>query len=366
MKKLLLICCVFCIISCTKKYTIERSFCYWKTSNYSNNIEKQTADSLGVNHIYMRMFDVGWNPYDKQPKPIATLWDLSDDNNRLNITPSVYITNDVLLQSSRQQLQELAKNIKNRITRIIETSGEKTVRYTVYKYGLDGNEQAACEKEEQQIFNDRFTEVLIDCDWTVKSQGNYFYLLREIKKQLPHYKLATTIRLWQYRDYKQAGVPPSDRGLLMCYNMSDPAKHQNENSIGSSKIMAQYINHDNYPLKLDAALPIFNWALVFRGNKFKGILPEGYYNIDDIDFKKIADNRFIIKHDMVISETYYRKGDEIRVEKVSDGEMKKMITLLKNNIDLEGSRVTFFSWNESYINNYGIKTITGYYSLFGE
>jgi len=313
----------------------------------------------------MRFFDIGWNPYDKQAQPIATLWDVSDSNNRMRMTPSVYITNDVLLQSSHEQLSALAKNINKRISHILATSEQKTVRYTVHKYNLESGYDA-CEKEETQLFKNRFSELLIDCDWTVKSKDNYFYLLGEIKKIMPEYMLSATIRLWQYRDYKMAGVPPVDKGLLMCYNMGNPASHEDENSIGSSKIMEQYISHDNYPLKLDIALPVFNWALVFRGGKFKGILPEDHYDIDNKAFKKTAENRYILQRDMVISDTYYRNGDEIRVEKVSDKEMKRMIALLKDNIDLDGARVTFFSWNDNYIDDYGIKAISGYYSLFSK
>jgi len=316
--------------------------------------------------MYMRFFDVGWNPYDKQAEPIATLWDLSDETNRINITPSVYITNDVLLQSTRPQLAELAQKINKRVTHILKTSKEKTLRYVLYKYGLQDEEKDACEKEEAQIFNGRFNEILIDCDWTVKSKDNYFYLLGEIKKQMPEYLLSATIRLWQYRDYETAGIPPVNRGLLMCYNMSNPTSYDNENSIGSSKIMKRYINNDNYPLKLDAALPIFNWALVFRGGKFKGILPDDYYTLKNKAFKKISENNYVLQNDITIEGTYYRNGDEIRLEQVSDDEMKKMIAILKNNVDLEGSRVTFFSWNENYINCYGINAISGYYSLFGE
>jgi hypothetical protein len=366
MNKLLFLCGIFLVISCNKAPHITRSFCYWKTNYSSYSIDKNKADSLAVNHMYMRFFDVGWNPYDKKAEPIATMWDVSDETNRLNITPSVYITNDVLLQSTRPQLAELAQKICKRITHILDTSKEKTLRYVLYKYGLQDEEKNACEKDEAQIFKGRFNEILIDCDWTVKSKNNYFYLLGEIKRQMPGYALSATIRLWQYRDYETAGIPPADKGLLMCYNMSNPTSYDNENSIGSSKIMGQYLNHNDYPIKLDAALPVFSWALVFRGGKFKGILPNDYYNIENKAFKKIAQNHYVLQSDIVIKESYYRNGDEIRIERVSDAEMKKMIALLKKNIDLEGSRVTFFSWDENYIDSYGINAISGYYSLFGE
>ena len=365
MKKLLFLCGIFLLISCNKDVNITRSFCYWKTSYEPYSIDDDKADSLGISHIYMRLFDVGWNPYEQKPLPVATLWNFKSYENRREVTPSIYITNDVVLNCNRQQLAALADNVVKRINKIIELTRKDIGDFAVEKYKLDDRaERSMCEAEETRVFDTRIKEVLIDCDWTGKSRDNYFYLLSRIKKALPQYKISATIRLWQYRDYKTAGIPPVDRGLLMCYNMDNPASTKTANSIGSSKVLKQYINHDNYPLKLDVALPVFSWNLVFRGKDFLGIMNDDYFSPDTPRFKKIAANRYVFTQDKVLGETYYRNGDEVRVEKVSDEEMRKMIDILKDEIDLENSRVTFFSWDENYIQQYGIKTISGYYSLF--
>jgi len=366
MKKLLFLFSVITLISCSEKQDIKRSFCYWNTSYSSYSFDYDKADSLDLDHLYMRLFDVGWNPYEKKALPIATMWDFSDNRNLRQVTPSIYITNDVVLNSSREQLTELAGQIKKRLTMILDTTEDETSRATVSNYNMDdGPEKDSCLVAEKKIFRERIQDLLIDCDWTLKSKDNYFFLLTEIKKQIPQYQLSATIRLWQYRDFEKAGVPPTDRGLLMCYNMKDPKDQKTDNSIGSAAEMAKYVNHDDYPLKLDAALPIFQWALAYRGGKFLGIVPEDNIDIKSSHFKKRDATHYMFTQDVVLGETYYRNGDEVRIEKVSDAEMEKMIGILRDNVDLNGSKVSFFSWNNSYINDYGIKTICGFYEMFG-
>ena len=354
------------LAACKHSYHTERSFCYWRTHYYSQSINQEKSDSLGVRHLYLRLFDVGWNPYEKKALPVATLWDFSDSDNWYEVTPSIYITNDVFINSSRQQLNELADNINTRLNTILKKTEDATVRYTVYTYNIKTSaESDACEVLEHKNFKARIKELMIDCDWTPKSKDNYFYFLNRLKIYVPDLPISATIRLWQYRDYELSGVPPVSRGLLMCYNMQDPKNHETANSIGSASEMEKYVNHNDYPLKLDAALPIFHWALAFRGNTLLGIVPEDYINFDDPVYEKIDDTHYKFTSDQVLGETYYRNGDVIRIERVSDEEMKKMIDILKDNVNLEGSRVTFFSWDENYINDYGIKKISGYYEMFG-
>lgn len=367
MKKIVGLLLALAAISCSEKYEIKRSFCYWNTSYSSYSFDFNMADSLKVSHMYMRLFDVGWNPYEKRALPIATLWDFADEHNRGEVTPSIYITNDVVLNSNRQQLTELAGQIKKRINTILDKTEDFASGATVDRYNIDEEKdnRYSCILEEKKIFRERIKEILIDCDWTLKSKDNYFFLLGEIKKAIPQYQLSATIRLWQYRDFEKAGVPPTERGLLMCYNMKDPASQKTDNSIGSANEMAKYVNHNDYPLKLDAALPIFRWTLAYRGEKFLGIVPEEHTNFERDIFKKRDDTHYTFTKDVVLGETYYRNGDELRIERVSDAEMEKMIGILKDNVDLEGSKVSFFSWKNNYINDYGIKTISGFYEMFG-
>nr|WP_322624790.1 hypothetical protein [uncultured Flavobacterium sp.] len=365
MKKLLFLFLCISLYSCQKEYHIQRSFCYWKTVEYGGITLGRDADSMQVNHLYMRLFDVDWNPYAAKPLPVATSWSFADNYNRMEITPSVYITNKVVLNSSREQLIQLAHNIAKRVDTIVAHTRKDAAKKAVNQYDLDSwDERDACIAEEEKIFDTRIHEILIDCDWTPKSKENYFFLLREIKKAFPKYTIAATIRLWQYRDYELAGIPPADRGLLMCYNMGDIKKRETQNSIATADEFKKYITHNDYPLKLDVALPLFSWMVAFRDNKLLGIVPNDV-DLNSKYLKKSDDTHYRFVEDVVIGETYYREGDAIRVEKVSDTEIKKMIDIVKDNVDLENSRVTFFSWDDKIIESYGTKTISGYYAFFG-
>jgi hypothetical protein len=152
----------------------------------------------------------------------------------------------------------------------------------------------------------------------------------------------------------------------MCYNVSKPDDFQTKNSIGTSDELAQYITHNQYKLKLDIALPLYSWAVVFRGNKFKGILSDYEQLINDtIKLKKSTSDKYILQDDILIGQTYLRNGDEIRIEKISDDELDKMISIIKDKIQIDNrTRVTFFSFDKKYINDYGTQNISSYYARF--
>ena len=367
------------VASCKKepKHQVIRSFCYWKTGGYFNSEDNSILKKLEVKHMYLRFFDVDWNPYVKEAQPIATISNI-DIVDSLQLTPSVFITNDVLLHSSKPQLDQLSKRIATRIAQVIDFYAAQTARSRAYdiadmdykqqegkKIMIRLNEEELAKKEQPKI-EKLFREILFDCDWSVATKDNYFYLLQKLKTQLPKYKLEATIRLWQYKYYEKAGIPPVDKGLLMCYNMSNVNEYNAKNSIGSNKELKDYITHDNYPLRLDVALPIFNWAVLFRGGVFKGVIS----NIDSFDknkliFKKISDTKYLLQDDIQLGSFYARNGDEIRIEKISNQELEAMMNSIKDKIKIDKTtKVTFFSFDKKYINDYGIQNISKYYSNF--
>lgn len=380
MKKILLILLLLLMVSSCKKepkYQVVRSFCYWKTSGYFNSEDDSILKKLKVKHMYLRFFDVDWNPYVKQAQPIATISNI-DIIDSLQLTPSVFITNDVLLHSSKLQLDQLSKRISTRIAQLIDFYAVQTAKSRAYdiadmdykqqegkKTMIRLNEESLAKKEQPKI-EKLFQEILFDCDWSVATKENYFYLLQKLKTKLPKYKLEATIRLWQYKYYEKAGIPPVDKGLLMCYNMSNVNEYNAKNSIGSGKELNDYMTHDKYPLRLDVALPIFNWAVLFRGGVFKGVIS----NIDSFDknkliFKKISDTKYLLQDDIQLGSFYARNGDEIRIEKISNQELETMINSVKDKIKIDNTtKVTFFSFDKKYINDYGIQNISKYYSNF--
>ncbi len=363
-------------MGCVKDHDVIRSFCYWKTDLYFQEEDDSLINKIGVKHMYVRFFDVDWNPYSKEALPVATIGNVWFNENAPEITPSVFITNNVVLNTDKKQLDSLAVRIAKRVQevghKINERKAERMASAIVYpkdyykqKDFKSLNYDSVRSSELSKLKVD-FKEILIDCDWTEKSKKNYFYLLSQIKKQFPEAKIAATIRLWQYKYAAKAGTPPVDKGLLMCYNIAKPDDFQTKNSIGTSNELQQYITHSNYQLKLDIALPLYSWAVVFRGNQFKGILSD-YGNImnDTIKLKKITDHKYLLQDDILVGQSYLRNGDEIRIEKISDAELEKMISIVKNKIQIDNqTKITFFSFDKKYIKDYGIQNISKYYESF--
>lgn len=357
-------------------HKVIRSFCYWKTNLYFQDEDDSLVNKLDVKHMYVRFFDVDYNPYSKEPLPVATIWDISFNKSNPEITPSIFITNEVVLKSDTKQLDSLAVRMAKRIEQIgkkmNDTKADIIASNIVYPKDyykqkdykpLNYDSVRSAESAKLKV---AFKEILIDCDWTEKSQKNYFYLLKQIKSQLPSSKIAATIRLWQYKYASKAGIPPVDKGLLMCYNITKPDDLQTKNSIATTEELAQYITHGDYKLKLDIALPLYSWAVAFRGNQFKGILSDYDQLIKDTSkVKKTSDTQYVLQDDVLVGQTYLRNGDEIRIEKISDSELDKMISIIKNKIQIDNqTKVTFFSFDKKYINDYGTENISNYYARF--
>ena len=361
---------------CEKEHEVVRSFCYWKTNLNFEKEDDSLIRELNVKHLYVRFFDIDWNPYAKEPLPVATIQNIGLNESNPEITPSIFITNEVVLESNKKQLDSLASRIAKRVEQIgikmNETKADKIANAIVYPKDyykqqnykrINYDSVKAIELAKLKV---DFKEILIDCDWTEKSKNNYFYLLQQIKKGFPTAKISATIRLWQYKYASKAGIPPVDKGLLMCYNLKKPEDFKTKNSIGTSDELAEYITHDQYKLKLDIALPLYSWAVVFRGNQFKGILSDyDQLRNDSIKLKKTSDSKYVLQDDVLIGQTYLRNGDEIRIEKISEDEIEKMISVLKDKIKIDNqTKVTFFSFDKKYINDYGTQNISGYYESF--
>lgn len=361
---------------CEKEHEVVRSFCYWKTDLNFQKEDDSLMRELDVKHLYVRFFDVDWNPYAKEPLPVATIGNVSLNESNPDITPSIFITNEVVLQSNKKQLDSLAVRIAQRVNQIgvkmNETKADVIANAIVYPKDyykqkdykrINYDSVKALELAKLKV---DFKEILIDCDWSEKSKDNYFYFLKQIKKGFPTAQISSTIRLWQYKFASKAGIPPVDKGLLMCYNLTKPDDFKTKNSIGTSNELAQYITHSEYKLKLDIALPLYSWAVVFRGNQFKGILSD--YDLllkDSIKLKKSSESKYVLEDDVLVGQTYLRNGDEIRIEKISEEELDKMISIVKDKIKIDNqTKVTFFSFDKKYINDYGTQNISSYYARF--
>jgi hypothetical protein len=370
-KTLLLVIAVslFCF-SCTKPQHPALSFCYWKTSFSMDKNEDSLISQLGASHFYIRFFDVDWNAYEKEALPVATIQSSWDFNKGFSITPSIYITNAVMENCDNAALDTLAARIKRRTSSVIAGFRENYSYRVLYALQESAGEKKcntdSVLSEAAAKFNNKVTEILIDCDWTVKTRDNYFYFLTQIKKQFSQYTISSTLRLWQYKQRKLAGIPKADRCLLMCYSMENPTEYSIDNSIGSVEELSKFKTDEPYPLNLDVAVPIFNWAVMFHEGHFRGLVNNvnpGDYRDDTVNYSPISENRYKLRNNMVIGNKYFRYGDEVRLEQVSPADLDKMVTYIKKNFKTgDNTRITYFSWDTLYIKHYGIEKLKTYCS----
>jgi len=376
-KTLIVAIIILSIFSSCKRNEYKRSFCYWDTKFETSNYEDSITKNMAVEHRYIRYFDVDWDFLTEHAFPVQTI-DIDGDTAFVSypFTPSIFITNQVFEQADKQSLDSLALKIKNRILQVNIVAVQQYKTYINWHQTKEGYYTSGGHFDKDSLgriaqgkIKDNFKDLLIDCDWTPKTKENYFYFLTRLKKAFPDKQLSVTLRLWQYKYRKENGIPPVERCLLMCYNLSDIQKHDTKNSIASAKDIAPYLLSEQYPHKLDIVLPLFSWGVIYQKGRYKGIVP---YDDDLRSFMQlnaqdtISENNYSLKKDYVYSSRLYlRAGDEIRIENISKNEMFQIINLLKNNIDLDtNSRISFFSWNTNYIQNYGNKTISKFYEAF--
>lgn len=148
------------IFSCAEKHRsrdIERSFYYWKSVFKLTDFEKSRMDSLKVNTIYLKFFDVDWDDESSLPLPkaIVQITDSAYLHQRsIKIIPTVFITNECLQKIDSIKINELADKIIGLIKNIYQP----------------------------QLYKQPVAEVQIDCDWSASTKNKYFNLLKRIEQ----------------------------------------------------------------------------------------------------------------------------------------------------------------------------------------
>ena len=295
-------------ISCKQERKTTRAFYYWKSDMILDSTQRKLLTDLQVKKLYIKLFDVTWNQEQEKPVPSAKI---SFDPNSLGwlkqsgteIIPSISISNETLEKIRLETTNELGERINSLLQNFL---GE---------YGI-GNVK----------------EIQVDCDWTTTSKEKYFELLKYLK-MLPLFidrQLSATIRLNQCKNYNSTGIPPVNRGLLICYNMGNLKNPETVNSILEAAELKNYINNVNaYPLPLDIALPLFEWNVLFRKNEFKGVvsnLPDSFLH-NSLLFRNNKNNYELIA-DTILNRYELKKGDILRKETSEYGEILKSTAAL--------------------------------------
>lgn len=362
---------IFC--SCKGQNKPIFSTFIWKDRQYLSSDEFQRLDTLGISHLYVRYGDVRWNPFLRKAEPVDAGSEYYTPMTGESVTGVIFITNDVLLNTSMNEIESLGDHVAQMFKSMHENYARNNqLTKDIPWYDKDGeyNNEFHQEKVEEKakIWLEQNKELLIDCDWTLASRDKYFELLKQLKKQLPEIKITSTLRLWQYRDYQLAGVPPVHKCLLMCYSTGDPSDPKEENAIFDQQRLEQFLTHDEYPTDIDIALPVYSWACLFRNGKFRGIIsPITLEEIKEQNnlFELKENQTFIVKCDTVIGNLYYRYGDELKFQGVSADDLKTMALFIKGKISLKpDARIGLFSYSEKNFNTLGNENIQKIFKIF--
>ncbi len=278
-----------CLFSCSEKTevkNVERSFYHWKSVVKPTDFEWRLLDSLNVQTIYVKFFDVDFEPSSKQAIPVAKMQaNVQRLFQQYNIIPTVFITNECIQQIDSTQSIDLAGKINSLIKDLCQVN---------------------------QI--DSIKEIQVDCDWTVSTAKKYFILLNRLH-QLSQTNLSATIRFHQIKFFSKTGIPPVNRGLLMCYNMGNLKNPATKNSIIETAELKKYTaNLSNYPLPLDIAFPLFGWKVLFRDHIYKGLIENLKDGIFTQSFSTKQNGRIVILKDTLLGGYDLKKGDMLRSE----------------------------------------------------
>jgi hypothetical protein len=303
---------------------VIKGFYYWKSD--SGNLTPTELDvmrSAGVTKLYVKFFEVKTDE-DFGPIPYAkSLLSINGggDYGQAQVIPTVFIKNEVFLNTSASDLDTLASN----------------VAYLVNKY-----------QNERFNSNQRSSEIQIDCDWTPRTKENYFTFLKSIKKRSGN-TISCTLRLYPYKYRSTMGVPPADKVMLMCYNLTSPLDNH-QNSIQNNNELEAYLkNGEPYPLHLDIALPLFSSILVYRNGEFSGMITTSQ-DIKEYT-REVKPMWYEVQKDIELTDLLLRKGDHIKIEAVTAADTRRTISLLRKHVDLgDTTTVTFFHLDDKNIN----------------
>lgn len=345
-------------------------------------------DTLDVKVCYLKFFDVDWDSKEKEVIPIGRSimnFDLSGTPKRIELIPTIFITNEVFKNLNNDQLNSLAHNIYRKtqlqFNSMFATSsgnsfepprGEPSSGPFKMTYD-DLTWPTADTVTDMHSAFENVKEIQIDCDWTESTREKYFYFLKVIKKQFKNKLISCTIRMYPYKYPSKAGVPPVDKGMLMIYNVGDVTKVESGNSIFDKEEVMKYLNgKEVYPLKLDYAFPIFEWLSVYRNGKLIKLLPinaSSYLNPDytkvDVTQKNNTITRYKINEEIIMDAYSFslQKGDEVKCESIDYADVTEIASKISSINTNQSPNITLFQFDYANVEKHQ-KEILKIYSRF--
>ncbi|MBP5524245.1 MAG: hypothetical protein J6Y11_01400 [Paludibacteraceae bacterium] len=304
------------------------SFYHWKSNYQMDNDVRKYMRGLNCQKIYLHLFDVVKEGEISRPINIFQVTDSLKNDSSIHFVPVIFITNEVFSNTDTAKINGLTHRLKYFTDNMIRHSN-------INKNTID--------------------EIQFDCDWTPSTKENYFTFLKYVKNLYPDVKISSTIRLHQIKDMKETGIPPVDKGYLMCYATSNANDGLDSNSILNIDLLKNYTeNLNDYPIDLDYALPLFSWGIVSnKKSQIKLINGLTHNDLDSVRFKRISENRYKVCEDCFINGLYINKGYTIEIEQITPTLLRNAIEYLDNKIQKDYN-IVYYHLSKGFLNRYTI------------
>jgi len=163
-----------------------------------------------------------------------------------------------------------------------------------------------------------------------------------------------------------------ERGMLMFYNMG-PISADDRNSIFDAGTAARYTARlHEYPLPLDAALPLWSWTVHLRGDEVVGLLqatePDELPAIPWLT--PAGAGRFAASRTAFLHGSLVREGDVLKAEQVGAAETRaaaELVAAALSRPPLPGTRprtVALFDLSERNLARHGQPSLDRLFPLF--
>ena len=261
--------------------------------------------ALNLDRLYVKVFDVIWDG--QRPQPTALL-EVGDTTGLPPLIPVVFLTNEVFAHDTPTLATDVALLIRDR-------------------------------------FPGDFAEVQFDCDWTARTQVRYFGFLEQVREAFPGKTISCTVRLHQFRDRAVQGIPPVDRGVLMAYNTGNLDDWATENSIVDTTIVRAYVKgQPPYPLPLDWAVAVYDWAAVYRRGHFTYLINEpNLAELGDTSrFERLGERRYRARRGTYFGGLYLYEDDRLRHEVADTVLAARTLVLLGREVQPGAGRVVYY------------------------
>lgn len=240
----------------------ERAAYFWRTTFELDSAEMAALKTLEIRKLYVRMFDIDRKDGDGFI-PVATTRLVSHLPDSIELVPTVFIVHTAI-HADDASTDTLAGLILKRVDKMMQANG----------YGAA-------------------KEVQLDFDWTESNRAAFFPIVERLREQMHARggKVSVTVRLHQTRH----PVPPADYGVLMLYNTGRYDSYEEQNSILRPAHVAPYLESlEKYDLPLSAALPVYQWYLLFRKREFQ-LIARGLDVTDTTIYRPIDANHWLVK-----------------------------------------------------------------------